>query len=288
MNSRQLTRQLALTVFSFCCIFSALAREVITAELDRSNEGKPIVISALVEMAPQPNGKALFIFPGWPGIPRIELKDGAPAFLYLQEHVQFMRAALHAQGISTVTVDCPTDQWGNRGFNPTACDDNYRSSEQHAKDVSALIKKIKAVKEINHIVIMGHSYGAISSHWLSARLGPQEIQGAIHSASQTVAGGGPYTQYASSMDRFKHAEAKVPYVYLHHRNDLCRFTPYSYASKHAPKGQLITVVGGNRWSDPCGKASYHSFSERTTQLADALAAYVNRGEVVELVKGDGD
>jgi hypothetical protein len=261
---------------------------VITAELDRSNEGKPIVISALVEMAPQPNGRALFIFPGWPGIPRIELKDGVPAFLYLQEHVQFMRAALHAQGISTVTVDCPTDQWGIRGGNPTACDDNYRSSEQHAKDVSALIKKIKAVKEINHIVIMGHSYGAISSHWLSARLGPQEIQGAIHSASQTVAGGGPYTQYASSMARFKHSDAKVPFVYLHHQNDLCRFTPYSYVTKHAPKGQLITVVGGNRWSDPCGKASYHSFSERTTQLADALAAYVNRGEVVELVKGDGD
>ena len=64
MNSRQLKRQLALAVFSFCCIFSAVAREVITAELDRSNEGKPIVISALVEMAPQPNGKALFIFPG--------------------------------------------------------------------------------------------------------------------------------------------------------------------------------------------------------------------------------
>jgi hypothetical protein len=81
-------RQLALTVFGFCCIFSAFAREVISAELDRSNEGKAIVISALVEMAPQPNGKALFIFPGWPGIPRIELKDGAPAFLYLQEHVQ--------------------------------------------------------------------------------------------------------------------------------------------------------------------------------------------------------
>ena len=78
MNYRHIKRQLALTVFSFCCIFSAFAREVISAELDRSNEGKAIVISALVEMAPQPNGKALFIFPGWPGIPRIELKDGTP------------------------------------------------------------------------------------------------------------------------------------------------------------------------------------------------------------------
>ena len=44
MNSRDVKRQLALTVFSFCCIFSAFAREVITAELDRFSEGKSIVI----------------------------------------------------------------------------------------------------------------------------------------------------------------------------------------------------------------------------------------------------
>ena len=50
----------------------------------------------------------------------------------------------------------------------------------------------------------------------------------------------------------------------------------------------MTVVGGNRWSDPCGKASYHSFSERTPQLAEALIAYINRGEVTELIKGDDD
>lgn len=281
-------RKLIILIIGFCSIFSTYAAEVISVELNRTYKDKPIVLSAFVEMAPQPNGRALFIFPGWPGIPRIESKNGTPSYLYLQAHVQLMRNSLHAQGISTVTVDCPTDQWGISGFNPTACDDNYRASEQHASDVRALIQKIKATKDIQHIVIMGHSYGAVSTHWLSTRLGAGEIQAAIHSSSQTIAGGGPYTQYASTMDRFNHADAKVPYVYLHHRNDLCRFTPYSFATKHAPKGQLMTVVGGNRWSDPCGKASYHSFSERTPQLAEALIAYINRGEVTELIKGDDD
>jgi hypothetical protein len=272
-----------------CCFFAiANAREVVTVELDRMSGGQPVVISALVQMAPQPNAKALFIFPGWPGIPRIEQKEGAPAFLYLQEHFEKMRPTLHAAGISTVTVDCPTDQWGSRGANPTSCSDNYRSSEQHAQDVAALIKKIKSTKGLDHIVIMGHSYGAVSSHWLSVRLSQGEVQAAIHSASQTIAGGGPYTQYASSMASFKHADAKVPFVYLHHQNDLCRFTPYSFAVKNAPKGRLITVQGGNRWSDPCGKASYHSYSDRTTQLADALVAFVNRSEVTATVKGDED
>ena len=264
------------------------ANEVISVALDRQHDAKPVVISALLQMAPQPNGKALFVFPGWPGIPRIETKDGAPAYLYLQEHVEKMRPALHAAGISIATMDCPTDQWGARGANPTACDDSYRSSELHAKDVAALLQKIKSSKALDHIVIMGHSYGAISSHWLSVWLGPQDIQGAIHSATQSVAGGGPYTAYAASMARFNHAQAKVPYLYLHHQNDLCKFTPYSHARQNAQPGMLMTVVGGNRWSDPCGKASYHSYSERTDPLAEALIAFLNRAQVTPLIQGPGD
>ena len=207
---------------------------------------------------------------------------------YLQAHVELMQPTLHAAGISTVTVDCPTDQWGIRGPNPSACDDNYRSSVQHAEDIRVLVQQIKKQKGIHKVVIMGHSYGAVSSHWLSVNLTSDDIHSAIHSASQTIAGGGAYTQYASSMDQFKHAEAKVPFVYLHHKNDLCRFTPYSFVAKHAKPGQLITVLGGNRWSEVCGKASFHSYSERTAALSEALVTYLNRGEVVPVVKGSDD
>lgn len=266
----------------------ALAREVLTVDLQRIHAGQAVVMSALVHIAPQPNGKALLIFPGWPGIPRIESKDGAPTFYYLQEHFEKMRPALLAAGISTVTMDCPTDQWGLRGPHPSGCDDNYRSSEQHAQDVLALIQELKKTKNLKQIFLMGHSYGAISSHWLSTHLNPDDVQAVIHSATQSVAGGGPYTAYASSMNRFKHAESKIPFVYLHHQNDLCRVTPYGYAEKHAPKGQLMTVVGGNRWTEPCGKASYHSYSERTDQLAQALSLFINTGEVTAIIKGKED
>ena len=266
----------------------ALANEVLTVDLSREAGGKPVVISAWVQSPEKPNGKALLVFPGWPGIPRIEEVMGRPSFMYLQEHVQEMAPTLHAAGITTVTVDCPTDQWGARGFNPTACDDNYRSSPQHAEDVAALIAQLKSRKALQHITIMGHSYGAVSSHWLSLRLNRGEIQNAIHSASQTIAGSGPYRNYASSMSRFPHAEVSVPYVYLHHRDDLCSFTPYSYAKKHAQEGRLITVLGGNKWTAPCGKASYHGYSDRRAQLADALVALINRSEVIASVKGEQD
>ena len=136
----------ALFLLSASLLWAGLANanEVIGVSLDRQLDAKPVVMSALVQMAPQPNGKVLLVFPGWPGIPRIESKDGAPAYLYLQAHVELMRPSLHAAGISIATVDCPTDQWGIRGPNPTACDDAYRSSELHAKDVLALLQKIKS------------------------------------------------------------------------------------------------------------------------------------------------
>lgn len=266
----------------------AMGNEVLTVDLSREASGKPVVISAWVQYPEKPNGKALLIFPGWPGIPRIEEVMGRPTFMYLQEHVQEMSPTLQAAGITTVTVDCPTDQWGAKGFNPTACDDSYRSSPQHAEDVAALISQLKTRKALQHFTIMGHSYGAVSSHWLSLRLNRGEIQSAIHSASQTIAGSGPYRNYASSMARFPHAEVSVPYVYLHHRDDLCSVTPYSYAKKHAPEGRLITVLGGNKWTAPCGKASYHGYSDRRAQLADALVALINRSEVTASVKGEQD
>ena len=86
---------------------SASPWEVVEAQLLRPSEGAPAAIRGLVDPAPQPNGRVLLVFPGWPGIPRIEVKDGLPSFLYLQQHVQEMRPILHAAGISIVTVDCP-------------------------------------------------------------------------------------------------------------------------------------------------------------------------------------
>jgi pimeloyl-ACP methyl ester carboxylesterase len=141
----------------------------------------------LLDPAPQPNGKLLMVFPGWPGIPRIEVKDGRPSFLYLQQHVQELKPLLHQAGISLMTVDCPTDQWGARGANPTACDDSYRSSPLHAQDVRALIERTRQTLPMKEIYVMGHSYGAVSSHWLAVHLGG-ELAGSVHLTELDISG----------------------------------------------------------------------------------------------------
>jgi hypothetical protein len=74
---------------------------------------------------------------------------------------------------------------------------------------------------------------------------------------------------------------------MHHRDDLCRFTPYDFARKQAVNG-LMTVVGGNRWSDPCGKASFHSYADRSTQVGHALVKWINEGTFTPVIKGPDD
>ena len=264
----------------------ALAREVIDAVLPRTQGDRPVAIRGLLDPAPQPNGKLLMVFPGWPGIPRIEVRDGKPAWLYLQQHVEEMKPLLHQAGISLMTVDCPTDQWGVRGPNPTACDDDYRSSLQHAQDVRALIAATRKAARFTRFYVMGHSYGAVSSHWLAIHLG-DELAGSVHSATQSVAGGGPYTGYGRSLSNLPADRLPRHSIYLHHRDDLCRFTPYDFARRQGIHG-LMTVVGGNRWSEPCGKASYHSYAERSAPVGAALVRWINEGVVTPMIPGDRD
>ena len=102
----------ALFLLSVSLLWASLANanEVIGVSLDRQHDAKPVVMSALLQMAPQPNGKVLLVFPGWPGIPRIESKDGTPAYLYLQAHVELMRPALPSEVIS-LTADKYQEAW---------------------------------------------------------------------------------------------------------------------------------------------------------------------------------
>lgn len=265
---------------------SAMAMQVLEAPVQRAPGQVPAVIRGLFDPAPQPNGRLLMVFPGWPGIPRIELKEGRPAWMYRQQHVEELKPLLHQAGISLMMVDCPTDQWGVRGAAPTACDDAYRSSLQHAQDVRALIALARQVTPMQWFYVMGHSYGAVSSHWLAIHLG-DELAGSLHSATQSVGGGGAFAGYGHSVAGIEASRLPRNSIFLHHRDDLCPYTPYAYAKRQGIHG-LMTVTGGNRWAEPCGKASYHSYAERSSQVGAALVRWINEGVITPLIRAEQD
>jgi pimeloyl-ACP methyl ester carboxylesterase len=244
---------------------------------------RDVEIRAAVLRAAQPTGKAILIFRGWPGIANLEQASDA------WRSLNFMRAHLGQfldHGISVVIVDCPTDQRALRDrANPLSCDDNYRSSTQHAEDVRRLIDHLRGVYGIDEPYIFGHSYGTLSSKWLALNLG-NAIAGSIHSASQTRAGGGAYTQFGYTALRVEFAKISTPVLHVHHGQDQCPYTPYATVVGYSSGNNLITVRGGLTNGDPCGGTHHHSYEGRELVATQVIARWILTRETSQYAGDD--
>ena len=236
----------------------------------------PVYQRAILSRPDKPTDTAMLFFRGYPGIARIrsvaDKNRNLIPFLRMNEQL-FLDA-----GIALVVVDCPTDQWGADGYQPTACLDRYRSSRQHADDVRGVIAALKAEHGLSRVYIIGHSYGSISSRWLARRLGT-EIAGSIHSASMNVPnklGAG------NSMSNFNYNFKAAPQVHVHHANDACFNTPYNTVKGYAGES-LISVYGGAPEGDPCEGKHLHSYRGRETAVVQAIIDWIQTGKVEKRV-----
>ena len=236
----------------------------------------PVYQRAILSKPDKPTDTVLLFFRGYPGIARIQsVKDkqrNLLPFMRMNEHL-FL-----ANGIALVVMDCPTDQWGLSGRDPTACLDDYRSSKEHADDVRAVMTVLRQEHKFSKIYIMGHSLGTISSRWLAENLGG-EIAGSIHSASMnnpTPSGLG------RSMPGFDYDAITAPVLHVHHEKDACGGTPYSIVKGYA-KGNLVTVRGGQPKGDPCGATHLHSYLGREEAAVKAIITWITTGKVDRLV-----
>lgn len=235
---------------------------------------EPVYQRAIMLAKPKPDSDtALLFFRGWPGIWRFNEKTDATR---TSPRGQLMRDVYAKEGITFVSVDCPTDQWGTE-VRPTAfisgpppsCLDNYRQSPQHADDVRKVMQVLREQHGIRHFYIYGHSFGTISSRWLAKHL-DKEITGAIHSASMN---GQQNTRAGYSVIGFDYASLTAPQLHIHHENDACMSTPYAAVKAYAGNN-LVTVRGGLAQGDPCGGGHLHSFEGRDAEVAQAIADWV--------------
>lgn len=248
----------------------------------------PAVLRAISVKAENTNPKtAVLFFTGWPSILWIPEKINSQRFLkaagrsglYAFTKIDY----LPSRGISFVAVDCPTDQWGSsfRSADPFGCSDTYRSSEQHASDITQLIKHLKEQEGVERVFVWGHSYGSVSSRWLAIRLGSQ-IQGSIHSASMSRVSGPRFPDFGSTIGQMDMSQVKAPWVFVHNESDACVNTSYAPIQAIAGKN-LITVRGGIPEGDPCRAGHYHSYQGRELEALEAMANWMLTGKVTELV-----
>lgn len=260
----------------------AHAQTDVLIEVDRGRtEGifwsKPVFQRAILMKPKAPSDTALMLFRGAPGYARIEsIKDkfrgNTPNFI--SPHVRlFMQA-----GIALVIMDCPTDQWGEPGFYPTNCLDDYRSSAQHADDVRSAMAVLRQDHGYSKFYVLGHSAGSVSSRWLAKHLG-DELAGSIHSASIN-AERPPRSPWHSVMG-FPYKDISAPVLHLHHESDACSYTQHGVTRSYAGD-RLTTVRGGNPSGDPCA-LHYHSYQGQEEAVSKAIIHWIKTGKVVPVV-----
>jgi hypothetical protein len=170
-----------------------------------------------------------------------------------------IRNDVASKDIAYVVVDAPSDRL------PQGMSDEFRMSAEHATDIRAVIADLRKRFPGVRIDLIGTSRGTISVAPLAVALG-DTVHGAALSSTVTVSGrAGP------GLSRFDFATIKIPVLFVHHRDDACRLSPYGNVTRIAKEEALVTVDGGNPpQSDACDPLSPHGYFGREAQVAQAI------------------
>lgn len=223
-------------------------------------------------------GIAALLFPGYPGI--LKLKEDAGSLTYALAGNFLMRARrlLNSENVFTVAVDCPVDQWNS-------CDDDYRSSSQHAEDIMDVVATVKNRYGAQQVYVVGTSYGTQSSSFLARALGTR-IDGAIHTATFTDPRDSRKA-HGKPMASFDWSQAKVPQLFVHHRDDPCDLTRYSSVVARKGNIPLIAVEGAtNPRGDACNAFTAHGFVGREKVVMTAIHGWITERKVPATIGAD--
>jgi hypothetical protein len=239
--------------------------------LPRGSEMR-VIVSQLTGTHPD---IAVLLFPGYPGILRIEQVDGAISHKLKGNFLIRARRFLNTEAVFTVMVDCPTDQWNT-------CDDPYRASNEHAADVSEVIDAMKASFGARQVYLLGTSYGTVSTAYLARQLG-NRIDGAIHTSSFTDPRSGGRA-HGAGMHGFDWTRAQAPQLFVHHRDDPCDVTRYASLAAHIKDLPLMTVVGSQgAHGNACEAYTAHGFIGREQSVLTAIHDWITVRNLVPIV-----
>lgn len=115
------------------------------------------------------------------------------------------------------------------------------------------------------IWIFGSSSSTQTTMWVSKDLDGQ-VTGFVHTSS------------VAQIAWLNTKDSKSKHLIVHHKNDLCRLTPYSAAKNAAEDNnlQLITIDGGSSEGEYCGAYSYHGFTGVEKETVNQIKTWVKK------------
>ena len=221
---------------------------------------------------------AALMFAGYPGILKIRNEGGDITYNLGVTFVIRARRYLNNEKIFTVLVDCPVDEWDS-------CGDSYRASERHAADIAEVVTALKQKFGAMQAYIVGTSYGTVSTSYLAKYLGGR-IDGAVHTATFTDPRTGDRA-HGAPMRFFDWSQAKVPQLFVHHKDDPCDLTRYSSVLVSKKDLPLITVEGSkNPRGEACHSFTAHGFVGRERAVMLAIGEWIVSRKVTVLISDD--
>ena len=172
------------------------------------------------------------------------------------------------EGFLVAVLDRPSDRKGGLW--------NFRTTAEHAADVRAVIAALREVAGAP-VWLVGTSMGTLSAANAAARLADGGPSGIVLTSSVTETSKTTY-------EAVRHAglgDIRVPTLVVHHRDDACRFSPYSGAQAivraltRAPAKELMTFEGGSPpISTPCEAKAAHGYLGIEAQVVSAIGAWI--------------
>jgi hypothetical protein len=252
---------------------SAGTQEIITLAT-RGN----VTQSYFLTSAPKQLEAVAILFPGSGGFIQLRSEGGQPKFaggnFLVRSRAEFVR-----RGVIAAIMDAPSDQQGGWGMT-----DEFRLSEAHAVDISAVIADLRTRLANSPIFLVGTSRGTISAAALGARLKPA-VAGAVLTSTMFRPAGRQSKEPGPGLSKFDFATISVPLLFAHHVSDQCSLTPYGDAARFADKYPLITVWGGlPPESGPCDARSQHGFLGKEADTVEQIVNWMLKKSFLYEVK----
>jgi hypothetical protein len=244
---------------------AALTDEVIVAQLP----GRSVSALLTHRTADSKFARAIALFPGSPGYMNLRVEDGVIKFGLGGNFLVRARRHFIEDGTMTVVVDAPSDQQG-------AFYQAFRETPRYAEDVKGVLDAVSGKFGTLDWTFIGTSEGSVSAAH-AARMLPSEARRVVLTASVVAP-----SRRGRGLEVDDVRRIAIPVLWVHHRDDPCRFTQYFRVRNYVAetKTPLVTVTGeGNVRGDACEAFTQHGFVGMEVRTVKAIVSWIRTGQV---------
>jgi len=243
---------------------AAFANEMIVAQLPGRS------IAALVTHRPGATKftHGIALFPGSPGWIELRVEDGQVQYGMRGNFLIRARRHFLEDGYLTAVIDAPSDQ-------QPSFHQSHRETPRYGEEVRAIIEAVSKKYGALDWTFIGTSEGSVSAVH-AARMVPEAKRVVLTSS---VVFPGPRGR---GVEAGHVKQVKIPLLWVHHRRDPCKFTPYYRVKSYAEETgtPLVSVTGaGDTRGNPCEAFSEHGFVGTEVKVIQATLSWIRTGQV---------